>query len=657
MRANVRRGAARGSRAAAGGASAATPARVRVIVSFVAVLLAVQVLFLFVSQSDMLAAHGHREGGGGSHHDTAVSRTGGRRALFGEGISRPGVAAQVLDALRPGRRGAAGGGDDVFVDDSGMVPVAVKRESGGGGLRQAAAAPKAVSDPANPQAAVVVSESPSPSTPARAAAPAAAAPARAAAAPAAAAAAAGAAPVGPDHSSAGVGLPPALVPGPAAIPPELASWTPPWPRLTDSPNAYITLVSGNSAARHAIAWIQSLIEVKTKYPIIVLLGRGGVGSPECINATWRAARGIQTEDMRCDRGDTTAPEIVSQRYLDIMTRQGALLQVVDEIPRTRYTETIAGGRHFSWGMSLNKLQIFNMTHYKKLVFMDSDTIAFKNLDHLFGPEYPMFTAAMTYSCCNKVAAPTVSGGMWVVEPALGWGLKLWQMMATGKPQYHRNGTLMFNASTGAVVTDEWYLSDLDLVRAAFGVWEHSLSLEAVWPMVHDLRHGYVPGLRLLPQYAGFTDEQFSAAVMDRWGRRLTREGFLADTPLWDGKAPVFRALDLRYDQCVGHCECLPERDLKQDYISVHFSCIPEIIHKAAWYETEAHFMEDMWLVAESCTRYYFVEWYYRLLVAAGARLDPPYWDGPPVPIWNATHDEFVRANKEDYRKRGIARKY
>jgi hypothetical protein len=31
----------------------------------------------------------------------------------------------------------------------------------------------------------------------------------------------------------------------------------------------------------------------------------------------------------------------------------------------------------SWGMSLNKMQIFNWTHYRKIVFMDSDTLAFQ----------------------------------------------------------------------------------------------------------------------------------------------------------------------------------------------------------------------------------------------------------------------------------------
>ena len=61
-----------------------------------------------------------------------------------------------------------------------------------------------------------------------------------------------------------------------------------------------------------------------------------------------------------------------------------------------------------------------MTQFRKIVFMDADTIVFRNLDHLFGPEYPMFTAALTYACCNAVAAPIPSGGFWIVEPDVKW---------------------------------------------------------------------------------------------------------------------------------------------------------------------------------------------------------------------------------------------
>ena len=194
--------------------------------------------------------------------------------------------------------------------------------------------------------------------------------------------------------------PPDVVPASNELP---AGWVPPYtldfkgkPVIAD--NVYVTLVAGNSAARHAIALIQSLVNVGSKYPMVVMLSRGGVGTPECNDPVFRESMGKSGKSFRCDTADAEAWEIASPKYLDAMERLGARILLTDEIVRTQWTETIAGGRNFAWGMSLNKLQIFNMTQFKKIVFMDSDTMAFHNLDHLFGPEYPMFSGACVVWC-------------------------------------------------------------------------------------------------------------------------------------------------------------------------------------------------------------------------------------------------------------------
>ena len=43
----------------------------------------------------------------------------------------------------------------------------------------------------------------------------------------------------------------------------------------------------------------------------------------------------------------------------------------------------------------------------------------------------------------------------------------------------------------------------------------------------------------------------------------------------------------------------------------------------------------------SCTRYYFLEWYYKMLKRAGVSLADPAWNGPIVPSLNETHDTLV----------------
>ena len=158
--------------------------------------------------------------------------------------------------------------------------------------------------------------------------------------------------------------------------------------------AFVTMASGERSTRFAVTLVQSLRDVATSHShdIIVLVVRGGLPSNTCFNDTWRRTRG--REHIACDGPHTIVEELLESAYIDTLTRLGAILRVINPIPITKYTSEIAGGHQAYWGMSLNRLVIFNMTEYKKIVWMDSDSIAVKNLDHLFG--YPTFTSAITH---------------------------------------------------------------------------------------------------------------------------------------------------------------------------------------------------------------------------------------------------------------------
>jgi len=60
-------------------------------------------------------------------------------------------------------------------------------------------------------------------------------------------------------------------------------------------------------------------------------------------------------------------------------------------PRARVS-CLAGGQSF------NKLRIFNMTSFSKILFLDADILALRNMDHIM--ENDMFTGAVTFACCN-----------------------------------------------------------------------------------------------------------------------------------------------------------------------------------------------------------------------------------------------------------------
>jgi hypothetical protein len=276
-------------------------------------------------------------------------------------------------------------------------------------------------------------------------------------------------------------------------------------------------------------------------------------------------------------------------------------------------------------MALNKLHVFNLTQYKKVLWMDGDTLVLKNVDHLF--LRPMGTMAFTYACCNQNGPAIPSGGLWVMEPSVQLGVKvrarcgqrsnaecyqprscdalalkpqptpyttptflflasfhpvpvaqMWQMMSEGKPSYTNAGDPVMG-SDGKIKREYWHWGDMQLVRWYFSKWDLKPKREALWPRIDDVRHGVVDGQRFFPGFSSATEEQFRKdARADRWDGTPLAEGWVGgDSSVVLGEnqmgemAPMWHALDARYDQCVGSCECLPERDMPNTFFSVHFS--------------------------------------------------------------------------------------
>jgi len=114
--------------------------------------------------------------------------------------------------------------------------------------------------------------------------------------------------------------------------------------------AIVTMATGDENARLALALVQSLRDVKTRVPhIVVLLSRGGIGSRHCNDYAWRVAHGRQGVD--CSGPNTIAAEIISEEYLAAFKRLGAEITIIDPIPDTPYTKAIPGGRQVFWGMA------------------------------------------------------------------------------------------------------------------------------------------------------------------------------------------------------------------------------------------------------------------------------------------------------------------
>jgi len=128
-----------------------------------------------------------------------------------------------------------------------------------------------------------------------------------------------------------------------------------------------------------------------------------------------------------------------------------------------------------------------------------------------------------------------------------------------------------------------HLCNLQVVNHFFGKppnkWSPTYK-EPYWPAVADERHGYAAGLRYIPYYGNLSEAEFKARM--EYGLNTGEapkpyvEGFIESS--WDGVTPVWRALDIRYDQCVGNCvpSCMKERDVPDIMFTVHFSCMNSV---------------------------------------------------------------------------------
>jgi len=112
--------------------------------------------------------------------------------------------------------------------------------------------------------------------------------------------------------------------------------------------AYVTLTSNDLFVPGAVAAIKSLRMTKTQYPILCMVS-----------------------------------EEVSEENLDILREAGCETILVDKIHSEVSGED---GDRFEVGknwLTFTKLNVFNMTDYDKIVYIDADCVVLKNIDEMF----------------------------------------------------------------------------------------------------------------------------------------------------------------------------------------------------------------------------------------------------------------------------------
>lgn len=124
-------------------------------------------------------------------------------------------------------------------------------------------------------------------------------------------------------------------------------------------NIYITLLGNNSYLQGVLLLNYSLKQVKSKYPLLVLVTQN-------INtATKDILSFLDIPYKEIPSIDFTELIKINQERKQLYIKQGK---------KVRDTWSFAG---------LNKFQIFNQIQYDKIIYLDCDIMVLKNIDHLF----------------------------------------------------------------------------------------------------------------------------------------------------------------------------------------------------------------------------------------------------------------------------------
>jgi hypothetical protein len=90
--------------------------------------------------------------------------------------------------------------------------------------------------------------------------------------------------------------------------------------------------------------------------------------------------------------------------------------------------------------------------------------------------------------------------MWVIEPSIELGTRVWQMLVEGKPLYDHKTHSLAMGPDGKVQRVTWDKSDMDIVQYMFAE-TLDPKTSPMWPLLDDTRHGLVEGARCASQPA------------------------------------------------------------------------------------------------------------------------------------------------------------
>lgn len=232
--------------------------------------------------------------------------------------------------------------------------------------------------------------------------------------------------------------------------------------------AYVTLLSNRRYLEGVLILNQSLLKVNSEYPLVCLLSADV--SPELEQTV--ASYGIKT------------------------------LRIIDNTIGNDANKERDSYKH--WSFTFDKLCVFGLCEFEKIVFLDSDMIVLHNIDHLF--DYPNLSAAVAGA--KLFGWTKLNSGLMVIEPDKQVERELLQ-----RAPYIIKDFQSKQQSVG----------DQDVIQAYWPCWEvnKELLLDESYNMVADWMNIYI--------------RKFGYSWNGKKGKRINVVHFIGHTKPWTPK--------------------------------------------------------------------------------------------------------------------------
>ena len=184
---------------------------------------------------------------------------------------------------------------------------------------------------------------------------------------------------------------------------------------TDKKYTYVTLLSTDSYLMGVLLLAKSLREVDARYPLLAV----------CSNA-------------------------VSEKTKRILKRYDMEYIVLEDAIKVDTTKYNVAPGYEHWNNTLDKLYVFSLTDYDKVIFMDSDMMVVRNIDHLFDTPH---MSAVVADVFNEPDLRQLNSGMMVFKPNMQDFEGMVNLWTSGKIKLPNAG-------------------DQDVIRAWFKDWEN-----------------------------------------------------------------------------------------------------------------------------------------------------------------------------------------